>query len=524
MEVWDPALIMSVTVVIVLLPVMGMFMGVMISVLMVLVLAVIVRMRMIVMVDTLRRTPAPRILAEQQRFDRDRDRAGRHAYAPEIDIIEVSQHNSVDCQDFALDKALLAQNSAEGLRDITIKHDEDRLPALDGGGKTMADAFGESGHPIITRRASPTQRQGHLALAFDEIKSGEMRTDGLGQYRRIDHLAALISGLQDLQIAPWQQFARLGDVAGIAAELDAVLGCTERGRPNAFAGRQHRPRQRAALNAAMESAAEAAPHIPEVAILAPVDVFADAAGEHEAVDMAKLADRIGQIKVLDHLRHRTLRERHNQQVRHVLRDPLELRGREHVAAIPIKTGLPGMEFAGRVEPHETTDLVNDMEPATDVQRSRCDHVAFLDDGEFRGTATDVDVENAFVLVMRYFRGARAVGREHGFHVVSGGGGDEIAALLRDQSRDGLGILPSQGLPGEDDHAGVDVVRLDFRSRIGAVNDRAQRILVNALVARIRCERNRRLEQGLAGHDVVATGEVFPVAPQVDAGEDDLRSR
>jgi len=209
MEEWDPALIMSVTVVIVLMPVMGMFMGVMISVLMVLVLAVIVRMRMIVMVDTLRRTPAPRILAEQQRFDRDRDRAGRHAYAPEIDIIEVSQHNSVDCQDFALDQELLAQNSAEGLRDITIKHDEDRLPALDGGGETMADAFGESGHPIITRRASPTERQGHLALAFDEIKSGEMRTDGLGQCLGIDHLAALISRLQDLQIAPWQQFAGL---------------------------------------------------------------------------------------------------------------------------------------------------------------------------------------------------------------------------------------------------------------------------------------------------------------------------
>jgi hypothetical protein len=66
---------MSVTVVIVLMPVMGVFMGVMIAVMMVLILAVMVRMRMVVMVDTLRRTPAPRILAEQQRFDRDRDRA-----------------------------------------------------------------------------------------------------------------------------------------------------------------------------------------------------------------------------------------------------------------------------------------------------------------------------------------------------------------------------------------------------------------------------------------------------------------
>jgi hypothetical protein len=54
-------------------------------------------------------------------------------------------------------------------------------------------------------------------------------------------------------------------------------------------------------------------------------------------------------------------------------------------------------------------------------------------------------------------GAGAVGREHRFHVVAGGGADEFPARLRNDPGDRLGILAPQRFAGEDDGAGIDVV-------------------------------------------------------------------
>src|SRR4029077_20422461 len=112
--------------------------------------------------------------------------------------------------------------------------------------------------------ALPAQRQRHLALAFDQVEGGEMRADCLSEPLRVDHLLALISRLQHLQIAPRQELAGFGDVAGIAAELHAVFGGAERGGADALAGWQQRPRQRAGIEAAPYGAAEAAPHVAEV--------------------------------------------------------------------------------------------------------------------------------------------------------------------------------------------------------------------------------------------------------------------
>src|SRR5262249_23743692 len=67
-------------------------------------------------------------------------------------------------------------------------------------------------------------------------------------------------------------------------------------------------------------------------------------------------------------------------------------------------------------------------PPADRRRSRPGPAAFLDDTELGGAAADVDVEDTLALIVRQLRRARAVGRQHRFHVVPGGGGDEIAAL------------------------------------------------------------------------------------------------
>src|SRR5262245_39323026 len=351
-----------------------------------------------------------------------------------------------------------------------------------------------------------------------------MRADRLGELIRIDTLLADIGRLQNLQIASWQKLAGLADVAGIAAELHAVLGGAERGRADALAGREQRPWQRAGIDARADRAAETASHVAEVAVLAAIDVFADAAGEHHPVDAAELGNRIGQIEMLDRVRHRTLRERRHQQIRHARRDFVELRRREHVAARPVEAGLAGVKFSRRIEPHDPADVVDHLQPTADMQRSRRGHVTVLDDTELGGAAADVDVEDAFTLLVRQLRRTRAVGRQHRLHVVPGGGGDEIAALLRQQGGDRLGILAAQRLAGEDDHAGVDILWLDARRRIGLVDDGAERGVVDALVARIGRQRHRRLEQGLPRYDVVAAGEVLAIAAQVNAGEDHLRAR
>src|SRR5262245_52381477 len=133
------ALVMVVTMV-----VMPATMLVMVSVTMVVTVVMIMVMMpvpMIVVVDALVWAAAARVLAEHQRLDRHRHGVGRHADAAEIDIVEVPQHHAVDRENLALDQEFLAQDRAERLRDVAIKHDVERLAALDGDSEAVADAF-----------------------------------------------------------------------------------------------------------------------------------------------------------------------------------------------------------------------------------------------------------------------------------------------------------------------------------------------------------------------------------------------
>src|SRR5215831_15471719 len=102
---------------------------------MIMTMAVAMRMVLVVMMDALVRTAALRVLAEHQRLDGDRYGVGRHADAPEVDIVEVAQHHAVDGEDLALDQEFLAQDRAQRLGDVAVEHDVDRLPALDGVGE-----------------------------------------------------------------------------------------------------------------------------------------------------------------------------------------------------------------------------------------------------------------------------------------------------------------------------------------------------------------------------------------------------
>ena len=81
--------------------------------------------------------------------------------------------------------------------------------------------------------------------------------------------------------------------------------------------------------------------------------------------------------------------------------------------------------------------------------------------------------------------------------VAGGGAHELPALLGKDGGDVFGIVAAQRLAGQDHHAGVDVVGMDARGRIRVVDDRAERPVIDPVLARVRREPHRRLMEGLA---------------------------
>src|SRR5438445_10138193 len=81
----------------------------------------------------------PRILAEDEGLDGHRHRMGRHADAAEIDEVEVAQRDAVDHQDLRADAQLFLEDRAEGLRDVAVEHDVDRLSTFDGVSQAKRD-------------------------------------------------------------------------------------------------------------------------------------------------------------------------------------------------------------------------------------------------------------------------------------------------------------------------------------------------------------------------------------------------
>ena len=178
--------------------------------------------------------------------------------------------------------AVVAQDGAEGVRDVAVEHDEEGLVLRDAVGEPAPDALGEGGEAIVggmpgQRKASATSR------SSADVEGDEMGADRPGE------LSGSMSSrcerrLQHLQIAPRQQHAGRRDVARVAGELHAVFRGAERGGADAFARRQQRPGQRARSDASRGWRGPAAPMSPKSRVSRSVDVFGDAAGKHDAVD------------------------------------------------------------------------------------------------------------------------------------------------------------------------------------------------------------------------------------------------
>src|SRR5205807_230459 len=92
------------------------------------------------------------------------------------------------------------------------------------------------------------------------------------------------------------------------------------------------------------------------------------------------------------------------------------------------------------------------------------------------------------------------------HVMPGGGADEFAALLGEDFGDALRVLAAERLAGEDHCASVDLVGMQAGGVVGLVDDAPERGIVDALLALVRRERDRRLIEVLAQEMV---GQVVP---------------
>ena len=65
--------------------------------------------------------------------------------------------------------------------------------------------------------------------------------------------------------------------------------------------------------------------------------------------------------------------------------------------------------------------------------------------------------------------------------------------------------------------------MEIRPGIGLVDDPPEPGIVDALLALIRGQRDRRLIEGFPRHDVITAGKILAIAPQVDARKDHLRA-
>ena len=281
-----------------------------IAVMMVMARLVTVRMVVIIMMmQPLARTRAARVFAEHERFDGHRHGVGRHADAAEIDIVEIPQHHAVDDQKFARRRA---SSSRRIWPRVCATSPSSMMKTgsflRDAVGKAALDALGKGEKPLVRRHAGPAQRQRDLAFAFLRRRTPRC---GCGLPRRAfpnrwpRRIRTAAAAPEDCGAATACRATRYSWYCRRAAR------CIRRRRAR-WRGCIRRPagpaRESAALDARADGAAESRAHVAEITIFALINVFGDAAGEHDAVDAAEIGDRIGQIKMFDVVRHRPRRQ------------------------------------------------------------------------------------------------------------------------------------------------------------------------------------------------------------------------
>src|SRR5256885_5000184 len=94
------------------------------------------------------------LLLEYERFHDDRHDSARCDRRANVNVVEVTELETVERDEVAREVELLAQYSGEGRGDVAVGRD-DEGPAVRGGG----DPFGERADPRVLRLALPPHRE-----------------------------------------------------------------------------------------------------------------------------------------------------------------------------------------------------------------------------------------------------------------------------------------------------------------------------------------------------------------------------
>ena len=189
-----------------------------------------------------------------------------------------------------------------------------------------------------------------------------------------------------------------------------------------------------------------------------------------------------------------------------------------------KPGAARVGPALRVEPRDHAAGIGHQQAAAAVDSGGGHQLAAVDQTELGGAAADVDVEDARLRVEAAPGGTGAEHREPAFHVVAGGGADELAALLGQHRGNRLAVLAPQRFAGEDDGAGVDGVGVQASLGIGRSDQVTERRGVDQRFTLVGRQRQRWLRQRLALDDDVARAQLVGDTLQMQLAEDHLRAR
>ncbi len=186
-----------------------------------------------------------------------------------------------------------------------------------------------------------------------------------------------------------------------------------------------------------------------------------------------------------------LSERENG-IGHMFREFFDCLRCHTITEFPVISRLPRQCLSAGLEKRDDSSIVRRDQSAADVKRGAAQDLSAFRQSEFGRAAADIDVEDPALPLGGKRNRPGAVGGEQRFEVVAGAGTDEIPALRGEQVGDGARIVAPDGFAGKYDRAGIHLLRSDAGIFIRAVDDEAERLIVDALPAR--CVR-REVDRG-----------------------------
>ena len=253
---------------------------------------------------------------------------------------------------------------------------------------------------------------------------------------------------------------------------------------------------------------------------AAVDVFGDAAGKRDLVDRRGSGQRREPQQAGAARGRRLPAHRLEQPLRHAGGQRARRLRRKLLADLEADAVRGGEAAAGLLDARDAAVGIEADQARADVERGDVDHAAFGADRDLRGAAADVHVHDRGLVADRARHRAGAVRGHHRLQAVAGRDRDHLAGLAREQLADLAGVAPAHRHAGEDQRAGVDLVRIDIGVLVLALDEGAERLRVDLLLGRIGREQDVGLEEGLASGDDVAAVEPL----QHDAREHQMRGR